>query len=153
MHEESQGSRSETPNPYRDIQGSTIECKGRPSTLRPSGRTIWERALVAPQRSKQARQPPTSPQSTSQVGPGHAAHIAKGSINEGVRAHTRACDLRLQTTMSHSEAGKCMQQQTEGAAKGPFIQYTDMPSRSDRTHARLDNRRHELAGPRRRTSE
>ena len=76
----------------------------------------------------------------------------EGGTNEGVRAHTRAGNLRLQTTTIRSEASKCMQQQTEGAARRPFVQHTDMPSNRDRIRARPDDRRHELAGPGRRTS-
>jgi len=49
MHEESQSSRSETLNPHKDIRGSTRERKGHPSSLRPSGRTVRERALVGSQ--------------------------------------------------------------------------------------------------------
>jgi len=71
---------SETPNLYKDIRGSSREHTGRPSSLRPSGCTIWEWALVGSQRSRQARRPPTSPQSTSQVHPGRAAHNPKGAL-------------------------------------------------------------------------
>jgi len=151
-HEECQGTRSETPNPHKDMRGSTRKCKGHPSSLRPSSRAIWERALEGSQRNRQARRPPTSPQSTSQVRPGSAAQNPKGGINEGVRAHTRACDLRLLTTTSCSEASKRMQQQIEGAARRPIVLHTNMPSSRDRTRTGPDNQMHELAGPRHRTS-
>ena len=152
MHEASQGSRSETSNPHIDIQSSTTQRKGRPSSLRPSGRTIWERSLVGSQRSRQASRPPTSPPSASQVRPGSAAHIPKGGINDGVRAHTRPCDLRLQTTTICSEASKCMQQRTEGASRRHCFLHTEMPSSRGRTLTWPDNRMHQLAGPGRRTS-
>jgi len=49
MLEESQGSRRETPNPHKNIRGCTRERKGRLSSLHPSGRSVWERALVGSQ--------------------------------------------------------------------------------------------------------
>ena len=94
--------------------------------LCPSSRTIWERALVGSQRSRQARRPPTPPQSTSQIRPGRAAHDPMGGINERVRAHTRTCNRRLQTTTIRSETSKRMQQENEGAAQRPFFRHTDM---------------------------
>jgi len=147
MHEESQGSKSEIPNPHKDIRGSTRKRKGCPSSLSPSGCTIWEQALDRSHRTRQARRAPTSPQSASQVCPASAAHYPKGGINVGIRAHTCACDLRLLTTTSRSEAGKRMQQQTEEAARRPFVLHTDMPSSQDRTRTRLGNQMHTLAGP------
>ena len=42
MHDGSQGSRSETQNHHKDIQSCTRKCKGRPSSLGPSSRTIWQ---------------------------------------------------------------------------------------------------------------
>jgi len=151
MHEKTQGSRSDTPNPHNDIRSSTRKYMGRPSSLRPSGRTIWERALVGSQTSRLVRRPPTSPQSASQVRPGSAAHNPKGGINNRVRAHTRACDLRLQTTMICSEASKYMQQQIEGVARRTFILHSDTLRCRVRTQTWLDNRMQELAGPGRRT--
>ena len=42
MHGESQGSRSEPAKPYNDIRQCSSECKGRPSGVSPSSRTVWE---------------------------------------------------------------------------------------------------------------
>jgi len=109
MHEEGHGSRSYTPNSYQDIRRCSGERKGRPGGVRPSGRTLWERALVGPQRSRQVRRPPTPPQSTSQVHPGRAADDPTGRTNERVRAHTGAGNLRCQTAVIHSETSKRMQ--------------------------------------------
>ena len=108
-HEEGQGSRSRTPNPYQDIRHCSGERNGCPSVMSPSGHTIWERALVGPQRSRQPRRPPTPPQSTSQVHPGLADDDPAGRTNKRVRAHTISCDIRLQTTAIHSESSKRMQ--------------------------------------------
>jgi len=88
MHEESQGSRSETPNRQKDIRGSTRELMGRPGSLRLSLCTVWERALVGSERNRRARRPPTSLQWTSQIRAGRAAHDPEGGTNEGVRVHT-----------------------------------------------------------------
>jgi len=55
MHKESQRSRSQTQNPYKDKQGRPWQRESRPNSLRPNGRTIWERTLVGYQRSRQAR--------------------------------------------------------------------------------------------------
>jgi len=95
MHEESQISRSETPNPHKDIPSSTRERKGHPSSLRSSGRTLRERALVGTQRNREARRPPASPRLTSQVRPGGTAQNPEGGTNEGVSAHISDSNLRL----------------------------------------------------------
>jgi len=84
VHEENQGSRSETLSPHKDIRGSIRERKDRPSSLRPIVRTIRVRALVGSQRSRQARRPPTSPQSATQVRSGSVSHNPKAAINAGV---------------------------------------------------------------------
>jgi hypothetical protein len=73
------------------------------SGVRPRGRTIWERDLVAPQGTRQARRPPTPPQSTSLVHPRRAPHDHARRTNERVRACTGAGDLILQTTAIRSE--------------------------------------------------
>jgi len=103
MHEESQGSISKTPNYYRDVPGSTKERKGHASSLRPSGRNIWEWPLVGSQRSRQAKWPPTSPQSTRQVCAECTAYMPQGSNNEQVGAHTGTGDLRLHTATFRSD--------------------------------------------------
>jgi len=152
MPEDSQASRSETPHPHKDIWGSCQECKGIPSSLCPSDRTNREWALVGSRTSRQERWPPSSVQSTSQVRPGRAAPNPNGGINDGVRSHTNACDLRLQTTMINSEATKRMQQQTEGATQRPCVWHTDMPSGRHRSREQLDNRQYALSGARQRAS-
>ena len=106
MHEESQGSRNQTPNVYQDIHRCSRECKGLPSGVRPSGRTTWEPAVVGPQGSRKARRPPTSPQLTSQHHPGRAAHDPARFTNEKVRAYTGAGGRRFKTKAICSEARK-----------------------------------------------
>jgi len=112
--------------------GLSLRAYGRPSGVRPSGRTILERALVGPQGSRQARQPPTPPQSTSQVHPGRAVHDPARPTNERVRAYTSAGDLRLQTTAIHSETRKRMQQLAKGATQEPLLRGADMQSSQER---------------------
>jgi len=81
----------------------------RPSGVSPSGHTIWKRALVGSQRSRQARRPPTPPQSPRKVHPGYAANDPSCRTNERVGAYTSASNLRLQKTAIHSETSKHMQ--------------------------------------------
>jgi len=109
MHDESQHSRGQTPNPYKDIWGCCQECKSRPSGMCPSGCTIWERTWVGPQRSRQTRRPPSSPELRREVCPGYAAHNPTGCTYERVRANTRPCKLTLQTTVIRSETSRWMQ--------------------------------------------
>ena len=80
MHEESQGSPSQTPNSYKDIRGCSGECESHPNCLCPSGRTIWERALLGSQRSRQTKRPSNSLKSTSQIRSGGAAHDPTGAL-------------------------------------------------------------------------
>jgi len=152
MHEECQGSRSETPKCHKDIRGSTRERKDRPCSLRPSGQTTCDRALVGNQRSRPARPPPTCPQSIRQVRPGYTVPNPRGGSNNVVRAHTRACYLRLQTTTIRCEPSTCMPPQSEGAARRPFVRHPDMQSSRDWTQAQPDYGRHELADSWLRTS-
>jgi len=109
MNEENQGSRSYTPNPYHDIRRCFWYRQAHPWCVRPSGRTIWERALVRSQRSGQARRPPTPAQLTNQVHPGCSTHNPEGWTNERVRAFSSARNLRLQKTAICSETRKRMQ--------------------------------------------
>jgi len=108
---------------------------GLPCGVHPSGRTLWERALVRPQGSWQAGRPPTPPQWTCQVHPGHAANDPARRTNEGVRAYSSAGDLRLQTTAIPSETRKRMQQQAKGATQQPLLRGADMQS-SSKEHER-----------------
>jgi len=89
---------------------------------------------------------------TSQIYPGRAAHDPTGSINERLRAYTRARNLRLQTTAIRSETSKRVQQQVKEASPKPLFRDAGMQSSEDRARAWPDNQRHELAGPRRRVS-
>jgi len=82
MHEESQGSRGHTLNLNTDRRVCSQACNSCPSVMCPSGRTIWEQALVQFQRTRQMRQPPTSPQSTSKVQPACTAHNHTGCTYE-----------------------------------------------------------------------
>jgi hypothetical protein len=93
MHEDSQGSRGQAPNPHQGIQRCSWERKCRSSGVRPSDRTIRNGALVGSQGSRYARRPPTPPQSTSQIHPGRADHDPAGCTNERVRAYTGASNL------------------------------------------------------------
>jgi len=81
---------------------------------------------VGPQGSRQARRPPTPPQSTSQVDPGRAARDPARCTNERVRAYTGAGDLRLQTTAIRSETRKRVRQQAEAATQQPLLRCADM---------------------------
>jgi len=152
IREESRGSRGQSPIVYQDIPRCRWERTGCSSGVCPSGRNIWERALVRPQGSRQAAQPPTPPQSTSQVHPGRAAHDPARRTNERVRACTGAGDLRLRTTVIHSENRKRMQQQAKGATQQPLLWGADMQCGQESASAWPDNGRPELAGPTRRTS-
>jgi len=77
---------------------------------------------------------------------------ASGRIGVGV-PNSRVIELWLPNDFAFcwwticSEASKCMQQQTEGAAWRPFVRQIDMLSGWDRTQMRPDNQTNDLAGP------
>jgi len=121
MHEECQGSRSQTPNPHKDVRGSTREGKGHPSGMRPSCRTVRERAVVGSQRTRQTRRSPTSPQSTSQIYPGRATHNPTRSVNKRLWAYTRARNLRIQSAALCGEASKHVLQQAKKTTPTPLF--------------------------------
>jgi len=118
----------------------------------PSCGTVCERALVGTQRSRPARQPPTSPQLTSQIHPGRTAHDPTVCNDERLRAFPCAHNLRLQTTAICSEASKCMQQQVQRPTPKPLFRDTVVQRSERRERACPDNRRQEPAGPGRRIS-
>jgi hypothetical protein len=95
MNREGEGSRSQTLNHNKDILGLSRVRKSHPFGMRPSCRTILERALVGFQRSNQTRLTPTPPKSTSQVHPGHASLNPMGCTNERVWAYTCTSYLGL----------------------------------------------------------
>jgi len=120
--------------------------------MRPGCHTMWERALVGSQRSRQARRPPTSPQSTSQIYLGRATNDPMGSINKRLRAYVRAHNPRTQTTALRSEASNRVQQQANEATPKLLFRDVGMQCSEERARAWPDNQRHELAGPGRRIS-
>jgi len=93
------------------------------------------------QQSRQARQPPTSSQSTSQIDPGRTTLDGTGRINQRLRAYTRASNLRMQTTVFCSEASKRVHQYHKEATPRHLFKDAGMQSSGERAGAWPDNSR------------
>ena len=59
VHEDGQGSRSPTAHIHQDARHRPSAGKSRPNSLRPSRRTIWNRALVGPESNRQTKRSPS----------------------------------------------------------------------------------------------
>jgi len=108
MHEESDRHRRMTPVTHSSAWGCTSMCDSSTGSLCPGRRAVWKQGLVGSKERQLARWPPVTPQSTSQVNPGHTADNPVRHGSERHRANTSGGSPRLQTTMVCIKAGKHM---------------------------------------------